>query len=255
MSDVGEALASSTLPDVLYVVRPGDDNEELRYSLRSVAANVPHRKVWVAGHCPWWVHGVERIELVPLEDKFDNQHQSLTAAVNHPDLADEFYYWNDDVYAMRRFSGLLPTLHLGPLREYVALLEGRGKNPENGWFQGMREMLDLLTSWGIDDPLCYEGHMPLRFRKADMQRFVQHRTRHFLPASFYAATDLPAGELWMDAQPGILGNPVELRDPPFLSSDDYWFDRSRLGDRVRAAFPTPCMYEGVPVHNPFVRSA
>lgn len=27
--------------DVIYPVRPGDDNEELRYSLRSLAANFP----------------------------------------------------------------------------------------------------------------------------------------------------------------------------------------------------------------------
>ena len=204
---------------------------------------MPHRKVWIAGHCPWWVENVERIELVPRDDKFDNQHQSMTAAVNHLGLADEFYYWNDDVYAMRRFSGLLPTLHLGPLREYVALLESRGKNAANGWLQGMREMLELLASWGIEDPLCYEGHMPVRFCKADMQRFVKHRTRHFLPASFYAATDLDPGNLWMDAQPGVLGNPLDEPNPPFLSSDDFWFERSRLGDLVRASFPTPCVYE------------
>jgi hypothetical protein len=250
----GNPLGSAHLPDVVFVVRPGDDNEELRYSLRSVAANVPHRKVWIAGHCPWWVKNVERIELTPLPDRFDNQHQSLTAAVNHPDLADEFYYWNDDIYAMRPFRGYLPTLHLGPLREYVDLLITAGKNPENGWLLGMQEMLELLASWGIDDPLCYEGHMPVRFRKADMVRFVQHRTRHFLPASFYAATDLDPGEQWIDAQPGILGDPLAEPSPPFLSSDDFWFERSRIGDRVRAEFPTPCVYEGVPA-SVFGRSA
>lgn len=246
MSDIGEASASATLPDVLFIVRPGDDNEELRYALRSVAANVPHRKVWVAGHCPWWVENVGRIELPPCVDKFDNQHQSMTAAVYHPGLAAEFYYWNDDIYAMRRFDGLLPTLHLGPLREYIDLLASAGKSASNEWFQGMREMQALLASWGIDDPLCYEGHMPVRFRTADMRRFVQHRTPHFLPASFYAATDLDPGDRWMDAQPGILGNPLDEPDPPFLSSDDFWFERSRLGDRVRAAFPRPCVYEGAP---------
>ncbi len=44
-----------THPDVVYVVRPGDKNEELRYSIRSVIANLPHRKVWIAGYKPTWL--------------------------------------------------------------------------------------------------------------------------------------------------------------------------------------------------------
>jgi hypothetical protein len=232
------------LPDVVYIVRPGDDNEELRYSLRSVAENVPHRKVWVVGHCPWWVQNVERLELEPLTGRFDNQHQSVTTVVARPDLADEFYLWNDDIYATRRFTGLLPTHHLGPLRDYIGLVAGSGKVEENGWLLGMREMFDLLGSWGIADPLCYEGHMPLRFRKADMARFAASRTEHFLPAQFYAATDLDPGTRWMDAQPGILGDPLVDPDPPFMASNDFWFEHSRLGDYIRDRFATPCVYEG-----------
>lgn len=246
MTKVGEVDSPVDLPDIVYIVRPGDFNEELRFSLRSVAANVPHRKVWVVGHCPWWVKNVEKVELEPKPDKFDNQHQSLSTVVNTDELADEFYYWNDDIFAVRRFAGLLPTHHLGPLREYVDRLCSLGKNPNNGWLLGMQEMVDLLGSWGIDDPLCYEGHMPLRFRKADMQRFVEHRTRHFLPAQFYAATDMDPGTLWMDAQPGILGNPLDDPNAPFMSSEDSWFEHSRLGEHVRAMFPTPCVYEGAP---------
>lgn len=232
------------LPDVVYIVRPGDDNDELRYSLRSVAANVPHRKVWVVGHCPWWVQNVERLELVPLPWRFDNQHQSISAVVERPDLAGEFYLWNDDIYATRRFEGVLPTFHLGPLRDYIALVEEAGKSEENWWLAGMREMLTLLEEWGHMDPLCYEGHMPLRFRKEDMRRFAAARTKHFLPAQFYAATDLDPGTQWMDAQPGILGDPLTDPDAPFMASADYWWEHSRLGEHIRAMFPTPCIYEG-----------
>jgi hypothetical protein len=50
-----------TLPDVVYVVRPGNRNEELRYSLRSIAAHLPHRRVWLAGFCPSWVRNISFI--------------------------------------------------------------------------------------------------------------------------------------------------------------------------------------------------
>ncbi|MFF3129757.1 hypothetical protein ACFVRD_48125 [Streptomyces sp. NPDC057908] len=41
-------------PDIVYVVRPWNQNEQLRYSLRTLA-NLPHRRVWIAGYCPTWV--------------------------------------------------------------------------------------------------------------------------------------------------------------------------------------------------------
>lgn len=233
------------LTDVVYVVRPGDDNDELRHSLRSVAANVPHRKVWIAGHCPWWVKNVERLELEPLSDRFDNQHQSLSAAVAHPDLAEEFYYFNDDIYVVERFDGLLPALHLGPLADYVAWLRGIGKRESSEWLQGMVEMLDLLRAVGVENPLCYENHAPHRFRKADMARFLQMRTRHFLPVQFYPLTDLPTGSRAVDAKPGKLDHPIDA-GMPFLSSDDDSWEHSRVGEHVRAMFPTPCYYEGAP---------
>ena len=242
---MGGVTSAAHLPDVLYVVRPGDDNDELRHSLRSVEANVPHRKVWVAGHCPWWVKNVEAIELPPLEDRFDNQHQSLTAAVNHPDLADEFYYFNDDIYAVERFDGLLPALHLGPLADYIDWLRAIGKRHTSEWLAGMVEMLDLLRAQGVNDPLCYENHAPHRFRKADMQRFVQMRTRHFLPAQFYPLSGLPDGTRAVDAKSGKLGDPLAAQ-MPFLSSDDSDWEHSRIGEFVREMFPTPCFYEGAP---------
>jgi hypothetical protein len=206
-----------------------------------VVANVPHRKVWIAGHCPWWVRNVEVIDLDPLPDRFDNQHQSMTAAVNHPGLADEFYYFNDDIYVVRRFDDLLPPLHLGPLAEYVDWLRGIGKRNTSEWLQGMLEMLEILPP----DALCYENHAPHRFRKADMARFVTMRTRHFLPAQFYPLADLPAGTLAVDAKSGKLGCPIEA-GMPFWSSDDDSWGHSKIGLRVREMFPTPCYYEGAP---------
>jgi hypothetical protein len=242
----GARVGAAHLPDVLYINRPGDDNEELRYSLRSVAANVPHRKVWVAGHCPWWVKNVEVIELPPCEDKFDNQTQSLQAALDHPGLAEEFYYFNDDMFVVERFEGLLPPHHLGPLDEYVDWLRRIGKRETSEWFQGLLEAQALLESWGVEDPICYEGHSPLRFRKTDMRRFVAARTPHFLPVQCYAASDLPAGVRQVDAKSGKLGCPIEA-GMPYLSSDDDTFESSKIGHLVRDMFPSPCYYEGAPV--------
>ncbi len=239
-------VGAAHLPDVVYVNRPGNDNEELRYSLRSVAANVPHRRVWIAGYTPKWVKNVHSVPLEPLRDKFDNQYQSLSAALSQPALTDEFYLFNDDMFVVERFDGPLPLYHLGPLRDYVDWCSGIGKNPLNGWLRGMREMVRLLESKGHDAPLCYENHTPILFPRAALQDVIRWRTPHFLPFSYLplVGVDDP-GTRWVDAKAGKLADPLE-EGMPFLSTDDDSFERSKVGDHVRGMFTGPCFYEGAP---------
>ena len=87
-------------PDVVYVVRPGDDNEELRYSLRSVAKNAPHRDVWIVGTVPSWTQNVKGLPLTAADEKFANQRQSLTAAAGEKGISDPFVLFNDDMFVM-----------------------------------------------------------------------------------------------------------------------------------------------------------
>ena len=43
--------------DIVYNCRPGKQNEELRYSIRSVMENLPHDNLWVVGGKPEWYTG------------------------------------------------------------------------------------------------------------------------------------------------------------------------------------------------------
>src|SRR5688572_13246658 len=99
-------------PDIVYVCRPGDDNEELRYSLRSLR-NLPHGRVFVAGYCPVWVSSeVERIPVPRMSDKHTHALASLVAAMNDERVSDPFVMFNDDFYIMRPMDRV-PILHTG----------------------------------------------------------------------------------------------------------------------------------------------
>ena len=55
------------IPDLVYPVRDGLDNEELRYSLRSIDrfAGGMFGTVWVVGNVlPDWLVGVKRVQVV-----------------------------------------------------------------------------------------------------------------------------------------------------------------------------------------------
>lgn len=114
------------LPDIVYPVRPGTINEELRYSLRSLA-NVPHGRVWIAGHRPPWARGVGHIPVPPQATKYLGSTANLRAAVEHPEVAEEFLYFNDDFFVMTAVQEV-PALHRGPVdrvEAYGALFVSR----------------------------------------------------------------------------------------------------------------------------------
>lgn len=111
MGDVG----MSNPPDVVYINRPGDENEELRYSLRSLK-NLPHDRVFIVGYSPVWVRGCESIAVDPQRSKHASAESNLIAACSSLEVSDPFYVFNDDFYVMQEME-TIPVLHEGPLSE------------------------------------------------------------------------------------------------------------------------------------------
>jgi hypothetical protein len=146
MTDRG---ASAPL-DVVYLVRAGDENEELRYSLRSLR-NVAHGRVWIVGHKPRWVAGCEHLPLRQASNKWANTLAGLLAACTHPDLR-IFQLWNDDFYALRPTT--VPLWHLGPV------VPTRHGGPGKSHVEGRDATYRLLRSWGFDEVLDYAVHVP-----------------------------------------------------------------------------------------------
>lgn len=236
------AEATPALADLVYVVRPGDDNEELRFSLRSVAANLKHRKVWVVGHCPQWVTNVETIELDPLPDKYDNIVQSLRAACECDEITDTFIGMNDDYFVMKPVDQAL-VYHGTTLRELEQWFLERGKAHHSPYLVGIRNTLRLLEQWGHDNPLSYELHAPLPMNRQRLREVLERAAdiSPFLPWQAYPAYGADKGVRGYDSknEPEL----VEAHGLPYLSSYDRSFAREDIGRRVRAAFPKPCKYE------------
>jgi hypothetical protein len=235
----------SSPPDIVYVVRPGEQNEELRYSLRSLI-NLPHGRVWVAGFCPWWVIDVGVIRVATRPGGHQSAKANLRAACEHPDVSEQFVYFNDDFFVMQPLERM-PILHRGLIDE--AIRQGM-----RSWYtRAMRATRDLLVERGISDPLCYELHAPTLVTKQGMLEaldlchypMVQER-------SMYANLQRIGG---MEARNfKVYRGDYGWRSWPFLSTNDSSFGRHPVGEYVRGAFDTPSPYErATPV--PAVRDA
>lgn len=235
--------------DAVYLVKPGDDNEELRFSLRSLAKNMPYiDRVFIAGHCPAWVRNAEAIELDPLEDKFDNQFQSLRAACADERVSDDFVLLNDDQFALAEMD-FLPAWHLGPLRLLIQRLAKRGCTVDNDvWFRGLKQTLKQMREWGYRNPNAYEAHLPLAFNKHRLADVLDRVTyRPFLWGAAYEAAGTQEGELGDNVKVAELGSRELLAcmtsGLPFLSTEDEAFTFGRVGLFLRTIFPDPCIYE------------
>jgi hypothetical protein len=216
--------------NVVYYVRPGERNEELRYSLRSLG-NLPHERVWIIGHTPRWVTGVEsipgnRVAGGPQQVAIGN----LRLACEHVE-ADSFVIYNDDFYVMEPIEAV-PIWHRGPLLEW---------HRAGSYGVADREAYRRLREAGIPDPLDWTLHIPLvveRDRLADVLCAMDGR----VPPEWrtmYGNLSGVTGERHSDVKVRRRSDP--LPDGPFLSSQDHSF--SWLRQMLHARFPEPSPHE------------
>lgn len=230
-------------PSVVYITRRDPANHKLRYSLRSLS-NLRHGRVWFAGYVPDWCTNVGHI---PTEDeldaKFANIHRAMWEACQHPDVSDEFVYMNDDMFIMQHVYRV-PVFYWNTIRHqcrHALRKEARG-DPVPAHKAGGLAAMRYLEAEGFADPVSYELHMPMRVRKQDMADVLK-RTDHVTPAfmrSLYGNLYGIGGSYSQDVKPeGSKDKPPTGR---FISvANRSW--TGKVGDHVRATFPTPCRYE------------
>ena len=92
--------------DYVYICREGD-NEELRYSIRSVVANATHDKIWIIGYKPDWYIG-NYIQIENIGSKFENITNCHKILPDIGALSEDFVIMNDDFFILKSL-GKMPT--------------------------------------------------------------------------------------------------------------------------------------------------
>lgn len=147
------------MTDHVYLCRDGE-NEELRFSLRSLARFVAHDRVWIVGGWPGWVSArVNTVRNEPGGTKHARTTSHLRLACLTDDISDPFVMWNDDFFATAPVHQV-PVLHNGPLVPRM----GRGS-----WYHGQRATERWLRQQlGGRVLMSYELHVPLVVHKQPM---------------------------------------------------------------------------------------
>lgn len=218
------------------------DRDELRHSLRSVAANAPViTEAWIVGDVPDWFAGV-RLPLEPKPTKFGNQFASIKALVNLPGAPETFWLMNDDMYVTEPVDGDLPTYRSKNRLSGWLRAEGRS----NGWHRAVAATAEWTAERTGQEPYIYEAHVPLRFRTAVLREVVNaypdpdlFAVGEVYPIAGCGGEGVHAGnaKCKTEALETKLGQPM-----PYLSgSPGSW--NGALGEWVRAQWVEPCRWE------------
>ncbi len=234
--------------DVVYMVREGSRNEELRFSLRSVAANLPHSRVWIVGYRPPWVTGVRHLKVRQGTDKHANTWALTTAIANCPEISDEFVWMHDDLFVMAPVDRV-PVMHRGTLDDWF----DRHRATRGSWaVDKMRATQAALVDFGRPAAglLSYELHVPLPVDRrwlAEAIAYADFRRERGLPGNLAKRTLYGniAGVGGVLADDCKIANTDDVPDPgrTYLSTSDGSFKYWKVGRHIRGRFTAPSPYE------------
>lgn len=227
--------------DAVYLSKVGE-NPELRYSLRSLEANVPHDNVWIFGGAPTWLNLDTTLHVFSPQQPtpYSSTRKHLKAALENPAVSDPFLLMNDDFYAMQPV-GIVPPMHRGLMS--TVLENSRSLTP---WFKGLRDTLQFLDRRGVKEPLSYDLHVPIVVDKREMEEALRLskgvKTDAIHLRSIYGNL-AEIGGLAVD-DPKLLRRGDLFPRGPWLSSgpDTY---RSTVEPVLRYLFPDSSTYERI----------
>jgi hypothetical protein len=233
--------------DVVYLCREGE-NEELRYSLRSLA-NLPHERVWIFGGAPEWATAIEHVPTDQRDTKYRVTTRALRAACEHEGVSDPFVLFNDDFYLMRRIDEV-PVLHRGLVADVLADYVRRWHGGSS-YSRGMAQTADLLASLGFPAPLSYELHVPLPVHKRAMLEAldvgeasgiaVLHKRTLYGNLARLGGDRLTDVKIVGGREGRIAGRRIARARSTWLSSSDASF--AGLEPLLRHYFPAPSRHE------------
>lgn len=228
--------------DVVYFVKNSPSNEELRFSLRSVERNFPHRKVWIFGGKPEYI---EPDEFVPIRQvgntKWEKVRNMLFNCCEHKGVSEDFFLFNDDFFVMQPIKEYQPIFD-GSIYKRIIQAEGRNYDKPSAYTAQLRKMVHELERYCPDAPMNnYAVHMPMLINK-EKALCVLKKFQSPMFRTIYGNYWNVGGVEMKDMK--ILWTNQKIEESaPYLSSDDASFMNREIGRYVKGIFKERSKYE------------
>jgi hypothetical protein len=231
--------------DFVYLNRDGD-NEELRYSIRSVHHFYPEANIWVVGGKPdWYVGNFIRVERDNRLNRYQQQVLNLSYVYNSNKIGPNPIIMNDDFFFVERVEEFVPLIG-GTISEKIDQYLQNGYNNSN-YVKELNKMKKILQKIK-QDPLDYELHVPMQVRLDKLKEVVEFNK--IMWRSHYGnkfindkdAIKTKDVKLYIESEMSFKNyNPVN-GNSPFFSTDDKSF-RYAKEKILNKLFSSPSPYE------------
>lgn len=207
--------------DIVYICRDGE-NEELRYSIRSVMQNLPHDNLWVVGGRPNWYKGAH-IPVIQNKTYFLNAKTNMRRVLHSDQISDKFILMNDDFFVMQPVEEL-QYMYSGLLLDKIQLREKQ--NPGDLYTKMLlKTYSELYQRSHIKQPLDYELHVPMMFEKEKLSSVIGSQG---LWRSMYGNIYNVGGEQFTDTKiynkDHVLSKNIINIESKYLSTEDKVFE-------------------------------
>jgi hypothetical protein len=229
--------------DFVYICKPGD-NEELRYSIRSVINSFPEAKIWLVGGKPDWYSG-NHIHVDQRHHKYANAINNLHALCIAEEISNEFVLMNDDFFIIKKINKI-DQFYNGLLSEKID-----NYTKITGSSMYIRKLIltnTRLIEQGITNPYDYELHIPMVMEKDKLLPIIK-KYPNCLWRSMYGNIYNVGGTQMEDVKvytnPRHLARSKEITDnSTFMSTEDQAFNMM-LDKILSKLFTTKSSYEEV----------
>ena len=237
-------MAPSSKHDVVYFMKECDKNEEFTYSVRSVEANFPHRKIWVYGGLP---HNMQFENYVGVQQlgrtKWERTTNMLKKIALNDDITEDFFLFNDDFFVMHPVKNIKPYYN-GDLYKRIVNIENRNNYRTSPYSMMLRKTANELDSRGLGC-LNYAVHMPMLVNRKKILEVLAEFPNCPMFRALYGNYCKIGGEFKYDVK--IYDNTKEAvnKESVFLSTDDAAWRKNTAGvtSYIKESFPNKSKFE------------
>lgn len=230
--------------DIVYFVKEAETNEELRYSLRSVDKNFPHRKVWIYGGLPAGIYPDKHVCIAQTgKTKWDRVQNMFRQVCLNNDITENFVLFNDDFFAMKPVTNLKPYCR-GTIYEHIIKLERAFGDKPTEYSLQLRNAAKAMEDAGITC-YSYELHLPMIFNRHKLLEVMGAFPDTHCTRTLYGNYCGLGGETIDDVK--VYNTRQEFdKDGTFLSTQDSVFsDGTEVFKHICDTFPQKSRFEKI----------
>lgn len=225
------------MKDIVYFVKESPQNEELRYSLRTVEQNFPFNKVWIYGGLPNGIKPDEHVYCEQVGSKWQRVRNMVRKVCDNDEITEDFWLFNDDFFILKSIRE--------PVNYYDKTLEDRvaelkERHGDSVYSRLLKELIGLLKENDLPTN-NYAVHMPMLVNRKKMAEVLDKYPNQPMFRALYGNYWQIGGEQKTDIKVRSF-MPINYMNLDMVSSSDQTWIRP-VGTFVRKRFPQKSRFE------------